>query len=551
MVALTCGITSLLLGFLIAIPMQMVGRNLSLASIIQKLNVPAAAQTRFSGASPQLTFDNLREFQVGLGPVADDPTERMRVQSAHPHYWRGRVYDHYTGRSWENEYADRNQWEELLPKGEPTRDNLNTFNIPPLKFERKKFELETHRFKLNSAALAPLYHAAEPKVMRVPTDRLVCRPDNTLGAPTAYGAEYEVDSEVDNAKPSELRKSSQKYSLEIRNSYIFDGANDEKLEALANRIIEEADAKNPYDKAESLRQWVSARCTYTLEARAVPPRRDAVDFFLNESREGYCDLYATALTMLCRYAGLPARVATGFAPGTIVENATPRTYVLRGSDLHAWTEVYFAGYGWIRFDATQDTPGTAPTIQTPEPVKREKTLWDRIIAAGWLPIVLTLAGFIGLLYFTIIEIQARASQLILPKSMGANGAAREVARTYLSAVRHLTPYGVRRTETMTTGDVLKATRETLGAEVASALIPLTEVTRKALYSQEPLTNDEIRAPRQAASEFVAVLKRVPKPKAVQKPKAGTPVETSSVLKPHTGTPVESSEEKPVAADNAK
>jgi hypothetical protein len=98
-VALVAWISSIVLGFLIAIPVQMVGRNLSLGTIIQRLKVPASATAKQSSFN-RLMFDNIGEFRVGLGPVEDDPTERMTVLSPGPRYWRGRVYDQYTGLGW-------------------------------------------------------------------------------------------------------------------------------------------------------------------------------------------------------------------------------------------------------------------------------------------------------------------------------------------------------------------------------------------------------------------------------------------------------------------
>jgi len=509
LVALACGAASIVLGFLIAIPMQMVGRNLSLATIIQRLNVPAASATRISNVAPRLTFDNLREFNVGLGPISDDPAERMTVRSEKPHYWRGRVFDNYTGRGWTNSLAERLQFDPLSPTATRRSDGFNEFAIPELGIARRKVERETHRFHVNSSSFAPIYHAAEPRIVRIPTDQIVRREDNTLGAPSGYGMEYEVESDVPDAKAADLRKTTQDYGMAIRARYLNNGLDNEKLQELTNQILREADATNPYDKAEALRQWIGRNCVYTLEARAVPPRRDAAEFFLLESKEGYCDLYATSLTMLCRYAGLPARIATGFAPGTVREGSSPRTYVLRGSDLHAWTEVYFDGYGWIVFDATQDTPGTFPASTTPEPIQDDPTLLDRLLGAGWFPLLLVVAGGAGMIYFLVSEIQARVTGFRVTRATG-QGLIDEVYRTYDAALRRLRPFGVRREAAMTTGDLLGAVRSRLGPEVAEALRPLTLTTQKALYGPTTVTHDDIRAAHNDLHAFTQALKRVDK-----------------------------------------
>jgi hypothetical protein len=98
---------------------------------------------------------------------------------------------------------------------------------------------------------------------------------------------------------------------------------------------------------------------------------DAITLFLR-SKVGYCVQFATAMVMMAREAGIPARMAIGFLPGT----ADRGTYTVRSSDAHAWPELYFEGIGWLRFEPTPSgaqstvappyslaptTPGTDPT----------------------------------------------------------------------------------------------------------------------------------------------------------------------------------------------
>ena len=85
---------------------------------------------------------------------------------------------------------------------------------------------------------------------------------------------------------------------------------------------------------------------YTL----TPPALGAqpVDEFLFETREGFCEHYASALTFLLRAAGLPARVVLGYQGGEL--NALGGYYIIRQTDAHAWTEVWLEDEGWIRVD---------------------------------------------------------------------------------------------------------------------------------------------------------------------------------------------------------
>jgi hypothetical protein len=75
-----------------------------------------------------------------------------------------------------------------------------------------------------------------------------------------------------------------------------------------------------------------------------------VDYFLFDLKKGYCDYYATSMTVLARSAGLPARLVLGYAGGHY--DPYSAQYIVTKADAHAWTEVYFAGIGWIEFEPT-------------------------------------------------------------------------------------------------------------------------------------------------------------------------------------------------------
>ena len=75
--------------------------------------------------------------------------------------------------------------------------------------------------------------------------------------------------------------------------------------------ITQADS-TPYLKARSIETWLSENTTYTLTPGTPPDDVDFVAHFLQE-RQGYCVYYASAMTVLARCVGLPARYVTGFA----------------------------------------------------------------------------------------------------------------------------------------------------------------------------------------------------------------------------------------------
>lgn len=105
-----------------------------------------------------------------------------------------------------------------------------------------------------------------------------------------------------------------------------------------------------YQKAKAIELWLSKNCTYTLSPGKPPEGADFVEHFL-QNREGYCVYFASAMTVMARSVGLPARFVAGYAikrdPASDAQNA----YVATNSMAHAWTEVYFRGIGWVTFDA--------------------------------------------------------------------------------------------------------------------------------------------------------------------------------------------------------
>ncbi|WBB80011.1 transglutaminaseTgpA domain-containing protein [Micromonospora sp. WMMD882] len=132
-----------------------------------------------------------------------------------------------------------------------------------------------------------------------------------------------------------------------------------------------ADEDNDYDRVRAIYDHfsVSNGFSYSLRTEGGTSGKDIVDFLTN--KVGFCQQYAAAMAWMVRAAGIPARVAFGFTNGT---SRDEDSYVLTNRNLHAWTEVYFDGFGWVPFDATPayGVPGNtrsdwAPDIDAPDP----------------------------------------------------------------------------------------------------------------------------------------------------------------------------------------
>lgn len=121
-----------------------------------------------------------------------------------------------------------------------------------------------------------------------------------------------------------------------------------------------------YDTAKAIEQYLSTTYPYNPDMPALPEGADFVDSFLFESKEGYCTYYASAMTVLCRVLGLPARYVEGFAPSSDFRGGE---YYYSDETAHAWCETYFEGVGWVQFDPTAGygigIPEPTPPSATP------------------------------------------------------------------------------------------------------------------------------------------------------------------------------------------
>jgi hypothetical protein len=136
----------------------------------------------------------------------------------------------------------------------------------------------------------------------------------------------------------------------------------------SNELTQEITAglDNPYDMARAIEAYIRTNMVYDETVEAPPENADIVDYLLFERQRGYCEYSASAMTVMLRMLGIPARVVVGFAPGDYDESRDG--YVYLQSNAHAWTEVFFPGYGWIPFEPTpsESLIDTAPGEEVDE-----------------------------------------------------------------------------------------------------------------------------------------------------------------------------------------
>ena len=168
---------------------------------------------------------------------------------------------------------------------------------------------------------------------------------------------YQMNSFVSRATKEDLRAAGTEYGGFIQDHYL------QLPESLPQRVRDLAaevtrDAETPLDKAFAIRDYLRGDAfTYSRDVEKPPLGSDGVDHFLFETRKGYGDYYSSAMIVMLRAAGVPARLAAGYAAGEVPEGGGRRA--VRDSDSHGWTQVYFPEYGWIDFEPTPHWPEAA------------------------------------------------------------------------------------------------------------------------------------------------------------------------------------------------
>ncbi len=226
----------------------------------------------------------------------------------------------------------------------------------------RRFRAVNYSVLLEPLATDSLFVLAHPVAVRGPFGRDAGSPmrdrpthillvDQTNSVFTPYNNFskflYEGSALVPVIPPEELRKTSTDYPASIRATYLQLPPLNPGIPELAREITRRA--ATPFDKSAAIELYLRTRFGYTL-TQPDPPPKDPLAYFLFTRRAGHCEYFATAMTVMVRSLGIPARYINGFLLGEY--NDVADSYIVRGSDAHSWVEVYFAEYGWIPFDPT-------------------------------------------------------------------------------------------------------------------------------------------------------------------------------------------------------
>ncbi|MFQ5933253.1 MAG: transglutaminase family protein, partial [Dehalococcoidia bacterium] len=184
-----------------------------------------------------------------------------------------------------------------------------------------------------------------------PPDITAMRPTKTLKPFEGYKA----ISYISAATEEMLREAGTDYPSWVTDRYLQlpDGLPD-RVRRLSLGLTPGHIYTNPYDKATQIENWLRKQMFYSTDIDPLPEGEDGVDYFLFTSKRGYSSYFGSAMTVMLRAIGIPARLVVGYSTGDWDDQE--QVYLVRSANAHAWPEAYFPGYGWIPFEPVPIQP---------------------------------------------------------------------------------------------------------------------------------------------------------------------------------------------------
>lgn len=300
-----------------------------------------------------------------MGPVKEDSTIVMRVgmdPKARPAglvYFRGMTLESYDGRGWSKTVKD-----ETIVR----RDSGGVFNLTRL--EGKTTEQSILLEPLDTDVL---FAAGNPVAIEGPFQNIWFDRSGTirLPSPPYSRIQYKASSVLSPVR-GDLAAPPPGYS---DTAYLDESPEGARIRGLAESVTENVTGARP--TAEAIEAHLKKGYSYTLNPKSNANLMPLDDFLFN-SRQGYCEHYATAMAIMLRSNGIPSRIVTGFLNGEW--NELGSYYIVRQQDAHSWVEAFIENEGWVRFDPT---PEAGVASYKPSPVSLYMDLlrwkWNRYI----------------------------------------------------------------------------------------------------------------------------------------------------------------------------
>lgn len=280
----------------------------------------------------------------------------LRVRAPEPDFWRGQTFLTFDGRTWHIDADDE--------EGTGNRSDGVDHTLYPMDGDLRRTRGEDMTQTFYPQVDLPNLVFAAYRPTRLLLDAPVWqRPDGAIraGVTLPAGSAYTVVSTRFNVTPTTLRLVENVADYEAPAKYLqVPDTTTDRTRELADQLA--LGAPTTYDYILAAQAWLAAHVQYSLDAPVPPEGHDAVDDFLFESQQGFCEQIATATVILLRLQGIPARLATGYVPSG--RDPVTGVWISRASDAHAWVEVRFPNLGWVPFDPTADVPLAGESART-------------------------------------------------------------------------------------------------------------------------------------------------------------------------------------------
>lgn len=343
-------------------------------------SLEAWTQTELSGHSPGTT--NMSGYGSHDNELGGPLTLRQEVlftaTSPHPTYYRGESKSTYTGHGWiqgdqktvslsddghlylgESAPSSGKEFSQFITFKEPqTGQVVLAGGGIPVKVNRitnGKQELSFHNLKAYPASGLIQYTSNTDRMdLHSGSKSSSQSPEALLG--------YELTVQEQTASPAVLNaaKGDEPASITSADTQLPESLPQEVRE-LGAKLTK--GSRTRYEAVKSVESYLKNRYKYNLNPDSLPSGEDFTANFLFVQQKGYCDHFSTAMAVLLRTQGIPARWVKGYAPGQMSEE-DPHQFIVSYSDAHSWVEVYFPGVGWVPFDPT---PGFESAARSTEP----------------------------------------------------------------------------------------------------------------------------------------------------------------------------------------
>lgn len=297
------------------------------------------------GSGPELN----RQFVMAIRTGELPPRPQISNPPPAPrHYWRSVTYDRYTGSGWLSSPVEDNTFKadqrllESLPAGYRQINQEITF--------LKDLGGQLYWTGVLVSVNRPYEVAWRSKPTRLTQSEPFGGMD-LLGAISPVDSYSAVSFEAALTQ-EQLRSSIAPYPPSTARFLSLPDSTPERVLSLARELT--AVETTPYDRASAIENYLRENYPYTLDVPTPPRGRDVADYFLFDLKKGYCDYYATAMVVLARAAGLPARFVSGYASGTY--DSDNAQYIVTEANAHSWVEIFFNDIGWVEFEPTAGLP---------------------------------------------------------------------------------------------------------------------------------------------------------------------------------------------------